>query len=169
MELVRGPGPTEPWRLYPGEYGIFDRRTGCQFYYHSHGTPGEDGHFHTVRLFPGRTVHLVAISIAEDGWPQALFTVNRWVVGDAHEPPEVLRRYVEAFTIGPRRGPARLVAFINLAFRAFRHEILGVQAAREARLAAYRAEQPGADPLEDRSLEVLSRVAVELRQPPSTS
>jgi hypothetical protein len=81
----------------------------------------------------------------------------------------VLRRYVEAFTIGPRRGPARLVAFINLAFRAFRPEILRLQEEREAALAACRAEQPGADPLEDRSLEVLSRVAVDLRQPPPTS
>jgi len=169
IELVRGRGPTEPWRLYPGEEGIFDRRTGCQFYYHSHGSPGEDGHFHTVRLFPDRTVHLVAISMAEDGWPRALFTVNRWVVGDSYEPPEVLRRHVEAFAIGPRRGPAGLVAFINLAFRAFRPEILRLQEEREARLAAYRAEHPGVEPLEDRSLEVLSRVAVDLRQAPPAS
>ncbi len=35
MELARGGRPQEPWTLYPGEYGIFDRKTRSQFYYHA--------------------------------------------------------------------------------------------------------------------------------------
>ena len=76
MALARGDRPQEPWTLYPDEYGIFDRKRHSQFYYHAHGGAAhEAGHFHTVRLFGDHTVHLVAISMAETGWPRALFTI----------------------------------------------------------------------------------------------
>jgi hypothetical protein len=39
-----------------------------------------------VRLFRDRVAHLGGISVAPDGWPRALFTVNLWLVGDGEEP-----------------------------------------------------------------------------------
>lgn len=33
IDLVRGGQPIEPWRLYPDDRGIFDRRTRCQVYF----------------------------------------------------------------------------------------------------------------------------------------
>ena len=36
MDLARAGQAAEPWRLYPGEEGIFDRRTRFQFHYHAH-------------------------------------------------------------------------------------------------------------------------------------
>ena len=162
MELVRGGRLLEPWTLYPGEDGIFDRKTRSQFYYHAHaGADHEVGHFHTVRLFPDRTAHLVAISMAESGWPQALFTVNGWAIGDAWESSENLKQYVRRFRIGPGRGPAPLVRFINLMFEAFRPEMERLQDEKERTLRAYREAHPGANPLEDRSLEILSRVEID--------
>jgi hypothetical protein len=164
MALARGGRPLEPWVLYPGEYGIFDRKTRCQFYYHAHaGATHEEGHFHTVRLFPDRTAHLVGISMAPRGWPLALFTVNRWAVGDADEPAAALKRYARQFQIGRGRGPVRLVRFINLMFRAFRAEIEQALEERERCLETYRSTHPGRDPSEDRSLEVLSRVEIDVR------
>src|SRR6266508_4970306 len=68
--MARAPGgrPQEPWTLYPDEYGIFDRRGHSQSFYHAHaGAEHEARHFHTVRLFRDRTVHLVAISMAHTG------------------------------------------------------------------------------------------------------
>jgi hypothetical protein len=103
MALVRGGRPSEPWTLYPDEFGIFDGQTRCQFYYHSHGAAHEDGHFHTVRLFDGHTVHLVGISMAESGWPQALFTLypfptlaERGLVHDRFEDTPLLVYYSRA-------------------------------------------------------------------------
>lgn len=163
MALARRGQPQEAWRLYPGEYGIFDRRTQSQFYYHAHaGAAHEAGHFHTVRLFPDHTVHLVAISMSPDGRPQALFTVNGWAIGDVHEPPEAVKGYARQFHIGSGRGPARLVDFVNLIFRAFREEIERLQDEKEAALQAYRAAHPDRDPWEDRSLEILSRIEIEV-------
>ncbi|MBI3635902.1 MAG: hypothetical protein HY216_06745 [Candidatus Rokubacteria bacterium] len=165
MDLARGRQPAEAWRLYPGEEGIFDRSTRSQFYYHAHdGRSEEDGHFHTVRLFDDHTVHLVAISMAPDGWPRALFTVNCWATGDAPASIRDLTRYARRFQIDERRGPPALVRFVNLMFGAFRSEIERLQAEKMAALAVYGRAYPGRNVFEDRSLEVLSRVAVDVRR-----
>jgi hypothetical protein len=163
MELARGGRPQEPWTLYPGEFRIFDRQRRSQFYYHSHaGADHEAGHFHTVRLFPDRTAHLVAISMAPNGWPQALFTLNGWAIGDAWETPGNLKQYVRRFGVGTGHGPAQLVRFVNLVFEAFRPEIEELQDLKERTLRAHAETYPGMDPLQDRSLEVPSRVEIDV-------
>jgi Domain of unknown function (DUF6969) len=163
IDLVRDGQPLQPWRLYPGESGIFDPGTRYQFYYHSHGSDHEAGHFHTVRLFADHTAHLVAISMTADGWPQALFTLNLWAIGDTYENAGNLRSYVRWFHLGEHVGPPPLVRFVNLVFRAFGPQIERLQNEKVAALAAYRATHPGLDVFEDRSLEVLSRVQVDVR------
>jgi hypothetical protein len=163
IDMVRDGQPLVPWRLYPGDSGIFDRRTRCQFYYHSHGLDTEAGHFHTVRLFADHTAHLVAISIATDGWPQALLTLNLWAIGDAYETVGKLRRYVRGFHIAERAGPPPLVRFVNLIFQAFGPQIEQLQDEKIETLARYRAAYPDRDIFEDRSIEILSRVDVDLR------
>ena len=163
MALARDGKPQEPWTLYPDEYGIFDRKRHSQFYYHAHaGAVHEDGHFHTVRLFRDYTVHLVAISMARSGWPQALFTLNLWAIGDSYASPENLVRYTRQYGVESRKGDVRLVRFINLLFRAFRPEIEALQEAKGAAIQRYRAAHGGADPFEDRSVEILSRVEIEV-------
>jgi hypothetical protein len=165
MDLVRAGQPAEPWRIYPDDNGIFDRRTGCQFYYHSHDDGrDEDGHFHTVRLFPDRTVHLVAVSMARDGWPRALFTVNLWAIGDAWESPDRIKGYARRFWIDPRRGPVPLVRFVNLMFRAFLPEIERLQDDKVAGIAEHHARYPGRNPFEDRALEIPSWIDIDLRR-----
>jgi len=163
MALARGGRPQEPWILYPDEYGIFDRKRHSQFYYHAHaGAEHEAGHFHTVRLFRDRTVHLVAISMAHTGWPRALFTLNLWSIGDAYASPEDLARCTRRYGIESHKGDARLVRFINLMFRAFRPEIEALQDAKERAIQRYRAAHGGADPFEDRSVEILSQVEIDV-------
>jgi hypothetical protein len=163
VELICGTSSPVPWRLYPGEYGVFDRATSYQFYFHVHEDGADEaGHFHTVRLFPDHTVHLVAISMARNGWPQALFTLNLWGIGDAEATAAELKRYVRRFSIDPRRGVPRVVRFVNLVFRAFEAEIEHLQDLKIAALAAYRHAHPGVNPLEDRGLEILSRVDLDL-------
>lgn len=167
IDLLCTDQPREAWRLYPGEYGIFDRRSGCQFYFHAHPeATHEAGHIHTVRFFPDHTAHIVGISLAEDGWPQSLFTVNLWAVGDADERPERLKQFARQFRLHERQGPADAVRFVNLIFRAFLPEIEALQDAKAAALAAYRARHPGRDPFEDRELEILSSIPIDVRREP---
>jgi hypothetical protein len=163
MALARGGRPQEPWTLYPDEYGIFDRKRHSQFYYHAHaGAEHEAGHFHIVRLFRDRTVHLVAMSMAHTGRPRALFTLNLWSIGDAYASPDDLARYVRQYRVESRNGDARLVRFITLMFRAFRPEIEALQDAKERAIQRYRATHGGADPFEDRSVEILSQVEIDV-------
>jgi hypothetical protein len=163
MALARRGRPQEPWTLYPDDYGIFDRKRRSQFYYHAHGgADHEEGHFHTVRLFPDHTVHLVAISMASNGWPQALFTLNLWAIGDRHVPPGKIIRYTREYGIESWKGDVRLVRFINLMFRAFRPEIEALQEAKARAIARYRATHGGTDPFEDRSVEILSRAEIRI-------
>ncbi len=163
MALARGARRQEPWTLYPDEYGIFDRKRHSQFYYHAHaGADHEEGHFHTVRLFSDHTVHLVAISMTPTGWPQALFTLNLWAIGDRDASPEDLIRYTRQFRVESRKGDPRLVGFVNLMFRAFWAEIAALQEDKAEAIARYRAAHGGADPFEDRSVEILSRVEIEV-------
>ncbi len=162
MELACGGRAPEPWTIYPDEHGVFSRRARSQFYYHVHaGAAHEAGHFHTVRLHPDRTAHLVAISMAPNGWPQALFTVNLWAIGDAYETAGSLKRYARQFEIDERPGEPRLIRFVNLIFRAFLPEIERLQDEKVAALAAHRLVHPGVNPFKDRALEVLSRVDID--------
>ena len=163
IDLVTDGQPLLPWRLYPGESGIFDRGTRCQVYYHSHGSDLEAGHFHTVRLFANHTAHLVAISMTSGGWPQALFTLNLWAIGDAYESAANLRRYVRRFHLREQVGPPPLVRFANLIFQVFGPEMERLQEEKMVALADHRALHPDRDVFEDRSLEILSRVEVDLR------
>jgi len=163
MDLVRERRPQVPWTLYPGEEGIFDRRQRSQFYYHAHeGATHEAGHFHTVRLFRDHTVHLVAISMAPTGWPRALFTLNLWSIGDAYASPDDLTRYTRQYGIESHKADARLVRFITLMFRAFRPEIEALHDAKGRAIQRYRTAHGGADPFEDRSVEILSQVEIDV-------
>lgn len=164
VALACGAERPQPWRLYPGEYGVFDQSTRSQFYFHDHGDRDEAGHFHTVRLFSDRTAHLAAIAIGRDGWPRELFTLNLWAIGDAFETAENLKRSVRRFLVGESRGEPRLVRFINLVFAAYRAEIEQLQEEKMRILEAHRLAHPRRDPFEDRSLEILSRATIDPRR-----
>lgn len=170
MELICGTRTPEPWTLYPDNYGMFSMRTRSQFYYHVHGSAQQEaGHLHTVRFWPHRTAHIVAISMAPNGWPQALFTVNLWAIGDAYEPVEHLKRYARRFQIEENRGDPRVIRFVNLVFRVFLPEIERLQEEKAAALAAFRVAHPDVNPFEDRGLEVTSRVEVDVARKAASS
>jgi len=165
MELFCATRTPEPWKIYPDDHGVFSMRTRSQFYYHVHdGAQHEAGHFHTVRFFPRRTAHIVAISMAPNGWPQALFTVNLWAIGDAYVPVETLKRYARLFWIEENRGDPRVVRFVNLVFRLFLPEIERLQEEKATALTAFRVAHPEVvNPSEERALEVTSRVEIDVR------
>lgn len=100
--------------------------------------------------------------MAANGWPQALFTLNLWSIGDAEAGADELKRHVRRFSIDTRRGAPRVVRFVNLVFRAFESDIERLQDEKIAALAAYRRAHPQVNALEDRGLEILSRLDLDL-------
>lgn len=83
--------------------------------------------------------------------------------GDAYESAADLRRYIGRFHLRERVGPPRLVRFVNLVFQAFGPGTERLQDEKLATLAGHRATRPDLDIFRDRSLEILSRMAIDVR------
>src|SRR5262249_37483229 len=97
-------------------------------------------------------------------WPQALFTVNLWAIGDAYVPVETLKRYARLFQIEESRGDPRVIRFVNLVFRLFLPEIERLQEEKAAALTALRGTHPDlVHRFDDAALEVTSRVEIVVR------
>ena len=64
----------------------------------------------------------------------------------------------------PSPGDPRVIRFVNLMFRVFQPEIERLQDMKAAALAAHRLAHPEANPFEDRSLEVLGQVAINVAE-----
>ena len=91
----------DPYTHYPYAGGIKDGSTGYQLFFHIH-RKNEYGHFHTFATDEnGELVHLVLISMSEEGKPIGLATVNRWVTGDKYVKGEVLKKLTENFFVIP--------------------------------------------------------------------
>lgn len=161
-----GDEPFVAFQHYP-EDDFWDPETCAQFYFHAHN-PGtreaEVGHIHCFHRPGGRDSeaaphHLVAIALDAVGRPCSLFTTNRWVTQETFLPAPAAREV--ALHYGPSGDdvPSRVVAAI---FGLYREEIMTLLDERDAVLAARMAETPGSVPLEDHSLEIVSKRAVDL-------
>ncbi len=180
-EVLRGQGEFIEYEHYPKD-DVFDAHSHAQYYYHAHrGDAGEHGHFHTFLRAPGMPAgiapvashgaepwpqgdralaHLVAISMDAWGEPVALFAVNRWVTGDTWYRAADVIRMVDRFVIDHAWPSWPVNRWIGAMLRLFRPEIEALLRQRDRVIAAWAAEHPGSDPLEDRALEVTGRLAV---------
>ena len=110
----------DPDNHYPFDGGIKDEQTGNQLFFHAH-RQNEYGHFHTFAAGKnGELVHLILISMNQDGEPIGLATVNRWVTGDTYVKSDVLKILSESFYIDPNLfKDKRVVEFVNYIFKTF--------------------------------------------------
>lgn len=163
---------------YPGG-GVVDRRSGSQFFYHSHRAgnvsgDAEHGHLHLFwhatrsgrRRYlgpPGATgrddwkrsapSHLIAIGLDARGLPVSLFSVNQWVA-DGHwfdaDTTLGMMRCFGVKGIGPHADSCRwLTAFVRL----YEPVIGKLLRARDRRLAMQACPAAARD---DRGMEVVS-------------
>ncbi|HMA31807.1 MAG TPA: hypothetical protein VKT00_08340 [Casimicrobiaceae bacterium] len=180
-EVLRGHGTFYELDHYPPD-DVFDSARHSQYYYHAH-RPGEHGHFHTfVRgpgMPPGATpvpragdepwpagddaiAHLVAISMDAHGRPLALFTVNRWVTGEAWYPATSVVRMLDAFRIDHASPSWPLNRWLTAMLRFYRPEIAWLLHRRDEAVADRARHHPGVDVLEDRGLEVTSELPIDI-------
>lgn len=184
-EMLRGQGDFVEFEHYPRE-DVFDADSHSQYYYHAHrGEDGEHGHFHTFLRAPGMPPgmgpvantgaepwpsgdeslsHLVAISMDAYGYPIGLFTVNRWVTGDAWYVAHDVIRMLDRFEIDHANPSWSANRWLSAMLRLFRPQIEALILARDGKVAAWAARHPGADVFEDRELEIASRTAISVEQ-----
>jgi len=151
-----------PYTHYPYDGGIKDEKTGCQLFFHFHREK-EYGHFHTFAADEdGSLVHLVLISMSEEGKPIGLAAVNRWVTGDKYVKANVLKSLADNFFVEPALfGDTRIVEFVNDIFKAYKEEIFRLFDERDNWIKNY-VDKNFREPFEDREFEVLAFRKIEL-------
>ncbi len=180
-EILRGGGEFVEWDHYPAG-DVFDRETYSQYYYHAHrGAWNEHGHFHVFLRQDGmppevRPVfnegpeewpsgedaicHLVAISMDEYGFPQRLFTTNRWVTGETWYAAPDATAMLDRFSIDHTWPSWATNRWISGLVRLFRPQIADLITARDQAVAEWRESHPNENPFEDRGLEVTSKLEI---------
>jgi hypothetical protein len=182
LRVVPGGDLFRAWDHYPPEDAV-DRASGARWFYHAHA-PGEreaseHGHFHLFfdlsRLKrrgrkplagpPGgvsagaEIVHIAAIGIDLNGLPTRIFTVNRWVTDEWIYRAADITAELAGFDLGAATGDALVNRWLTAAVAFFSREIEDALQLRDAEIGRW---DPSADPFEDRSLEVLSAIEIDI-------
>jgi len=173
-ELTKTTEPI-PRRIHAPKEDVFDEKTSSQYYFHKH-RGSEIGHFHLflwtdhipglekpLQVSPsGGFVHLIAITTDERGYPIRLFTTNQWVTGEDWRPAGEVGRLVQNFEIshGDPSWPANrsLTAFVRL----FAPQIRQLIELRDERIAKECESRSLKEVLNDRSINVLSEMPVDI-------
>lgn len=182
-DVLSGQMPVQ-WAHYPMDDAI-DEKSGYQWFYHTHGTEDrrvDHAHGH-IHLFAKRslwsrrlqskhekafqmlcgstpllanTCHLLAIGFDAKGLPVSLFTVNRWVTGDALLSRQLTLNLLQKMQInsGYLHVDAVITSVIQLCF----DEITALMTMRDKSLADCKAP----DPLNEQQLEILSETQIDL-------
>ena len=182
-EVLRGHGTFYELEHYPPD-DVFDHDSHSQYYYHAH-REGEHGHFHTflrgagmppdvqpvpysgIESWPAgdaAIAHLVAISMDGYGRPLSLFTVNRWVTAEASYPAASVIRMLGAFNIDHAFPSWPVNRWLTAMVRLFRPQIESLLRRRDAVMADWVSRHPGTDAFEDRGLEVMSEIPIDVDQ-----
>lgn len=182
-EVLRGQGEFVELEHYPRD-DVFDPDTAAQYYYHAHrGMEGEHGHFHafvrtghlpfrprrqgapTTPCQPtGRKsiAHLVAVSMDAWGWPIGLFVTNRWVTDETWYSAEQVARLLPCFEIDHAWPSLPLNRALGALLRLLRPQILALIRERDEVIRRRGRQHPGKDVLEDRDLEVLAGIRIDV-------
>lgn len=178
-ELLRGQGAFYEWDHYPpGD--VYDEETHAQYYYHAHrGNSTEHGHFHTFLRHvappagPRPTVdkagspageaalsHLIALAMDAYGEPMRLFATNRWVTGETWYAAGEVVRMVDRFVIDHAYPSWPVNRWLSAMLQLFQPQIAALVRHRDSVVAAWAAARPGADPFEDRDLEITGALEI---------
>lgn len=180
-EILKGQGEFFELDHYPKD-DVYDSETNAQYYYHAH-RPNEHGHFHTFLRRKGMPegmkpvpeaasrdwpagdkalAHIVAISMNQEGYPISLFTTNRWVTGETWYAGEDVCALVGRFAVDHAYPSWPANRWITAMYRLFRPQIEALVRERDETLKAWAAGHPDTDVFEDRGLEILSEMPIDV-------
>lgn len=172
------PGSLEDWAHYPAG-DVYDAEHHAQFYFHSHPEAerggGEFGHFHlflrregirpsSIPLAPegDGLCHLVAVSVDRVGRPLKLFTTNRWVTNETWFKATDVIGMLDSFNVGHAQPSWPVNRWLTAMVRLYRPEIGWLLTGRDKVLASLRRGRTIEDVFEDRSVEIMSSLAVDI-------
>lgn len=185
-DLLRfGPPDPAPFDHYPAQ-DVFDPEFYAQFYYHRHpdgqGWPDEHGHFHLFVRGPGQPIgaepvsvpgepvpglddrvgHIVALGLDTAGLPHRLFATNRWVTSETWMPSQAVVAMADGFCVDHAKPSWPLNRWVTAMVRLFHPQIAALAAARDRELDQLTRDRPLADVFEDREIEVLAWMPIDI-------
>jgi hypothetical protein len=163
-----------------------DFATGSQYFYHCHRENFESyehGHFHCFMRYknipksikpvypkdvanheyPPMT-HLVAIAMNQFGQPIRLFTVNQWISSEIWYEAKQCSKFVKRFNMTLTDDPywQILDQWVTGMLHLFTPQIAWLHIARDQAMALRKQNSPDENVFEDRSLEEVSEIPVDL-------
>jgi hypothetical protein len=166
------------WDHFPKDDAV-DPTHGTRWFYHAHVPkptwPHEHGHFHLFlerRHFAARRaiagpcepdsdkpelVHVIALSIDQQGLPIRLFTTNRWATDEWLYPAGEILDRLPAFDLSAATGDPLVNHWLSAAVAAYGPEIYVALRDRDQAIAGRTSEF-----FESRDHEMLSRVEIDL-------
>jgi len=168
-----------PFTHYP-KGDVYDVLSHSQYYFHIH-REDEHGHFHTFlrprgmpegiqpaapadHRLPGDNdalSHLIAISLNAEAQPEMLFTTNRWVTAETWYKAEDVKAMLPLFHIGHDTPSDLLNRWVTDLVILFRPQIEALLDQRDATIARCHHRLAGIPVLDDRELEVTSRMMID--------
>lgn len=183
-EILRGQGEFIEYEHYPKDE-VGDAESRSQYYYHAHRTSEtEHGHFHTFirtglldqptlsfdspwkdEAWPrgeNAIAHLIAVAMDDWGYPIGLFTTNRWVTDETWYSAEIIENLLDRFVVD-HAGPSWPVnRWITAMLRLFRPHISVLLKHRDMCIQQWQRAYPKEDVLEDRRLEVMGYLPIDV-------
>ncbi|WNK00071.1 hypothetical protein L2D14_01265 [Thalassospiraceae bacterium LMO-JJ14] len=180
-EILRPTKSFYEWDHYP-DGDVYCTNSHAQYYYHAHPPTergnawgDEHGHFHTFLRpygFPENIegtsgddapAHLVAVSMDYNARATRLFTTNRWVTGEAWFDASVVCQLLPHFHIGHDAPSETVNEWISHLLVLYRPTIEALLHARDDILKSHQPSDAGTHVHDDRSLEVVSIVDIDVR------
>ena len=181
-EVLKGQGTFYRDAHYPKK-DVYDHDSHAQYYYHAH-REGEHGHFHTFLRASGMPPgcksavwpqakkpwpkgdqaisHLIAVSMDRFGKPLSLFTTNRWVTGETWYPASQVISMLDYFVVDHAHPSWPLNRWLTSLMVLYRPHIEILLAHRDRTVAAWQKRFPMDDALEDRQLETIGSLPIDL-------
>jgi hypothetical protein len=156
---------------YPPD-DVVERASGAQCFVHAHdGDTHGFAHFHCFVRLPGRalgigrpwvTTHVAALSVDEHGWPLRLLAVNQWTTGELWQPARRTLALLERLDFRAPTPEAEAGRWLASVLHVYWPELQRLLAVRDARLRRELLRHPGTNVLQDRNLEVLCAIPIDL-------
>jgi hypothetical protein len=106
--------------------------------------------------------HLIAVAMDGSGRPTGLFTTNRWVTGETWYAARDVAAMLAGFDMKVDKPSWSVNRWLTNLLRLFRPQIEALLRQRDERVRTWRRQNPEVNAYEDRRLEVISQLPIEV-------
>lgn len=156
---------------YPRD-DVIDHGSGAQFFAHAHDRKRNGyAHFHSFVRLSGRqfkvgrhnvTTHIAAVAVNKQGWPVKIIVLNQWVIDDLWQPARRTLALLERMRFDARSPAGDAGRWLESLLHVYWPELKRLLEVRDQRLRRALEKHPDRNVLQDRRMEILGSVNINL-------